>query len=160
MLSHAIKSNFIHALKFNSNAMTDNATEQISNQARAQSEMHVELMDDIGHIASETKRVIETLDEGSNQVKVLREQTDEHFEDVVKNLKVINGSVVYLAELIRDVQNFFHEKMDVVSFYINTSGRHFYLRAIDRSHLLITYDKQSIEDIDGNRPPAFMIFIV
>lgn len=107
-------------------ASTDNATEQISNQARLQSEMHVELMDDIGHIASETKRVIETLDEGSNQVKVLKEQTDEHFEDVVKNLKVINGSVVYLAELIRDVQDFFHEKMDIVSFYINTSGWNIY----------------------------------
>lgn len=107
-------------------ASTDNATEQISNQARVQSEMHVELMDDIGHIASETKRVIETLDEGSNQVKVLKEQTDEHFEDVVKNLKVINGSVVYLAELIRDVQDFFHEKMDIVSFYINTSGWNIY----------------------------------
>ncbi|ESO09402.1 hypothetical protein HELRODRAFT_190484 [Helobdella robusta] len=101
----------------------DDTNSWLSKQADAQSQMYNELMHDVNQIFTETQSVFKVLDEGRSQLNMLKDETTEHLDDVVQNLKLINGSINYVVRMIESAKLVVFEHLQTIEVYLKLAGK-------------------------------------
>ena len=106
---------------------TDEASQQLSNQASEQKENHAQVLSDLENLQRKAFDIMDQVDISTKQILTQHAEAAEDLEKMLLNLARLNSTIEYLLRTVDKTRSEIDERLGWIIKFITESGMYFYL---------------------------------